>query len=276
MMRRDIMSELDEIARCNQQFWNKAVTEEGGCTRPWLDLNKETLYAFAEGKMEVLSEPYIYIYPQHIFSGIAGKDILCLASGGGQQSVVFGLLGAQVTVLDLTEGQLEGDRKAAKHYGYEITTVQGDMRDLSVFADESFDLVYQAISVVFVPDVRQVYREVARILKSGGLYRVGHCNPAVQLVEESSWNGKGYLIASPYAGGQIEDEEDISVEFRHLLSDIFNGLIEVGFVIQGVWEDPRHILHNTKAKPGSYDHMLTYVQHHFAILAQKSKGDKTR
>lgn len=270
------MSELNEIARRNQQFWNKAVAEGGGYTIPWLDLKKEAVCAYAEGKIEVLPEPYIYIYPRHVFRDVAGKDVLCLASGGGQQSAVFGLLGARVTVLDLTEGQLEGDRKVAEHHGYEITTIQGDMRDLSVFADESFDLVYQAISIVFVPDVRQVYSEVARVLRPGGLYRVGHENPAVFLVEEKSWNGKGYLIPSPYKGGRIEDEEEISVEFRHLLSDIFNGLIELGFIIMGVWEDPRHIHHNTKAKPGSYDHMLTYVQHHFAILAQKAREGKTR
>lgn len=269
------MSELDEIARRNQQHWNKAVAEVGGYTTPWLDLKKETVRTYVEGKIEVLPEPYTYIFPRHIFKDVAGKDVLCLASGGGQQSAVFGLLGARVTVLDLTEGQLEGDRKAAEHHGYEITTVQGDMRDLSVFADESFDVVYHAISLVFVPDVRQVYREVFRVLRPGGLYRVGHGNPATCLVEEKSWNDKGYLIPSPYKGGRIEDEEEISVEFRHLLSDIFNGLIELGFIIKGVWEDPRHIYHNTKAKPGSYDHMLTYVQHHFAILAQKPKEDRT-
>jgi 2-polyprenyl-3-methyl-5-hydroxy-6-metoxy-1,4-benzoquinol methylase len=269
------MSELDEIARRNQQFWNKAVAERGGYTRPWLDLKKEMVRTFAEGKIEVLPEPYTYIYPQRAFRDVAGKEVLCLASGGGQQSAVFGLLGARVTVMDLTEGQLEGDRKVAEHHGYKITTLKGDMRDLSVFESESFDIVYQAISIVFVPDVRQVYREVARVLRAGGLYRIGYSNPAVQLVEEKSWDGKGYFIPSPYEGGRIEDEEEISVEFRHLLSDIFNGLIELGFIIKGVWEDPRHIHHNTKVEPGSYAHMLTYVQHHFAILAQKSKEDKT-
>ena len=51
------------------------------------------------------------------------KDVLCLAAGGGQQSAVFGLLGARVTVIDFTQGQLDGDITAAKHYGYPVETI---------------------------------------------------------------------------------------------------------------------------------------------------------
>jgi 2-polyprenyl-3-methyl-5-hydroxy-6-metoxy-1,4-benzoquinol methylase len=56
--------------------------------------------------------------------------------------VIFSLLGAHVTVVDLAERQLKADQKAAKYYGYEIDTFQGDMQDLSFIADISFDLVY--------------------------------------------------------------------------------------------------------------------------------------
>lgn len=40
------------------------------------------------------------IYPAGLLADIDGKDVLCLASGGGQQSAVFSLLGAKVTVVD--------------------------------------------------------------------------------------------------------------------------------------------------------------------------------
>ena len=35
--------------------------------------------------------------------------VLCLACGGGQQSVALALLNANVTVFDLSEGQLDRD-----------------------------------------------------------------------------------------------------------------------------------------------------------------------
>ena len=95
-----------------------------------------------------------------------GQDVLCLASGGGQQSVAFGLLGANVTVFDLTPAQLERDREAAAHYDLPITTVQGDMRDLSHFEGAVFDIVWHAYSINFVPEVESVFDEAVRVLKS--------------------------------------------------------------------------------------------------------------
>lgn len=264
------MSDYDDIARRNRKFWDIEAGKKRLYTKPWLDLDREMVQAFAEGAIDSLPEPYAYIYPQCILENVAGKDILCLASGGGQQSAIFGLLGAKLTVLDLSEEQLKTDSQTAEHYGYKITVVQDDMRDLSFFADESFDLVYQAISLCFVPEVREVYREVARILRPEGLYRVGHCNPATQLVEESSWDGKSYRIGERYQGGRLpEIEDDYFVEFRHLLTDMFNGLTESGFVIRGVWEDPRHLKGKKNAQPGTEDHLLTYVQKYFAVVAHK-------
>jgi len=265
------MSEIDEIAKRNLKRWKRAVSEGDRCTQPWLNLDKDVITAYAKGDIDVLPEPYKCIYPNSIFKDVEGKEVLCLASGGGQQSAMFGILGAHVTVLDLTEEQLEGDRKAAEHYGYKVTTVQGDMRDLKVFKDNSFDLVYQPVSINFVPDVRKVYREVVRVLRKGGLYSVEYGNPAFSLIEEESWDGKGYRLSHPYKRGRIEQDEKWGEEFTHFFSDIFNGLVEEGFMIQEVWEDPHSTYHDVNAKPGTYDHMLTYVPMYFVVLARKIK-----
>ena len=56
----------------------------------------------------------------------------------------------------------------AEREGLELVTMEGDMADLSVFADESFDLVFHPTSNLFVPDVRPVWREVYRVLRPGG------------------------------------------------------------------------------------------------------------
>ena len=261
---------MDRIGDTNRRHWEDLASRGMEYTTPWLDLDPDLVRAFAGGSVEALPGPYACLYPRSVFESVEGKRVLCLASGGGQQSAVFGLLGAEVTVLELTPGQLESDHKAAEHFGYEVRTVLGDMRDLSGFTASAFDLVYQAISIVFVPDVREVYREVARILVPGGLYRVGHCNPAVQVVEQTSWDGDGYRILEAYSGGCIEDSE--SMEYRHLLKDIFNGLIEAGFTINQVEEDPRHLNPPAGAEPGTLNHMLGYVQNYFAVVARKDSS----
>lgn len=258
----------DTLLDWNRRFWTRQVQEGNVYTRPWLDLDARLLLDWTEGRIDTLPEPYAYIYPRFLFQGVAGKDILCLATAGGQQSAVFGLLGARVTVFDLCEAQLEGDRAAAERHGYSVTLVQGDMRDLSAFPNGTFDLVCQEISLVFVPDVRPVYREVWRVLRPRGRYRVGHCNPATYAVAPESWDGHGYRIDTPYRGGPTPVAEGEAMETRHLLSDIFNPLADTGFRIEGVWEDPRHLVHR-EAAPGSYEHMLTMVGAYHAIVAAK-------
>jgi len=256
----------DNIAETNRKHWERMVEEGCGFTVPWLDLDRDLILRYAAGELEPAPEHLIEIYPAGILAGVEGKDVLCLASGGGQQSAVFGLLGARVTVVDIAEGQLEGDRMAAAHYGYEVTTIHADMRDLSGLEDESFDLVYHETSMSYVPDVYQVYSEVARVLKPGGLYRTIFTNPAVEFAHEE-WNGKGYCITRPYAE-RIRRFPGGAIEYRHYMSDIFNGLIERGLPIQRVEDDPHYLHPNPQAVAGSWEHSMGYLPA-FAIVARK-------
>jgi len=262
------MSEPDEIAIINKRHWEKAVKEGAGCTRPHLDLDIEAYRAYRERETRILPKPYCDDpVSRLVMEDIQGKEVLCLAAGGGQQSAVYSLLGAQVTVVDLAEGQLDGDRKAAAHYGYEVTTIQGDMRDLSYLDDESFDLVY-GTGMAFVPDVRQVYSGVAKVLRAGGLYRVDFTNPATEFVEPHSWDGEGYRITVPYTERVQRPEKDgDAIQFRHYMSDIFNGLLAMGFSIQHIQDSPLD-QPDPQARPGSWAHWLTYVMG-FVIVAKK-------
>ncbi|MCD6290446.1 MAG: class I SAM-dependent methyltransferase [Anaerolineae bacterium] len=241
------------------------VQEGCGYTVPWLDLDPDVVRAFAEGELNFTPWPLGEMTPRSILADVEGKDVLCLACGGGQQSAVFALLGARVTVIDLAQGQLEGDRRAAAHYGVDIRTIHGDMRDLSMLDDESFDLVY-GTAICYVPDARQVYSEVARVLRSGGLYRTDWRQPALHFV---AWDGEGYRITRPYSESG-NPRNDGAIEFRHYMDDIFNGLIEVGLSIQQVEDISRAVLPNPQASPGSWDHERAYVGGEFVIVARKS------
>lgn len=241
------MNIRDEAAIANQKLWEKEVKKGCGYTIPWLDLDVTLLHQYASGKLKFLPEPMVCIYPASVLANMKGRDVLCLASGGGQQSAVFSILGAQVTVVDLAEGQLEGDRKAARHYGYELTTLQADMRDLSCLNANSFDLVFQANSTAYVPDIRQVYSEVSRVLRLHGTYRVDNGNPAIFSVK---WDGAKYEISDPYSE-KIKNREDGGIEFRHYMDDIFNGLLDSGFSIQRVYEEPFSRQKDSGATPGS-------------------------
>jgi ubiquinone/menaquinone biosynthesis C-methylase UbiE len=261
------MKKHDDIAQTNKLHWEKMVKEGCEFTRPWLGLNANLIDQYVKGQLDPIPEPLLAMYPPIILDDVEGRDVLCLAAGGGQQSAVFGLLGAHVTVVDLAEGQLKGDRKAAKHYGYEVETIQGDMRDLSCLGNASFHLVY-GTGMSYIPEVKQVYSEVARVLRTGGKYRVDFTNPATEFVDSQDWDGKGYRITKPYTE-RIRRNKDGPTEFRHTLSSIFNELLATGLSIEHVQEAP-YYKQRTQAAPGSWHHWQTYVTG-FAIVAKKNQ-----
>src|SRR5439155_18933175 len=100
-----------------RERWNALAASHALFTRPDLKLDATS----ARHKLD----------PEGRLGELTGRRVLCLASGGGQQSVAFALLGAQVTVFDVSEEQLLRDQKAAAYYQFYIETVLGDMRDLS-------------------------------------------------------------------------------------------------------------------------------------------------
>jgi len=256
----------DGIASANKARWEEVVNEGAGCTRPYLELDVEAFRAYREGVTTALPEPCDGPANQTVMAAAKGRDVLCLAAGGGQQSALFSLLGACVTVFDLCEGQLAGDRKTAAHYGYDVTTIQGDMRDLSDLADDSFDLVYGTGSC-YIPDVREVFAGVARVLRTGGTYRADFMNPYTEFVDHTDWDGTGYRITKPYAQRE-RCRPDGMMEFRSYLGEVFNGLIDLGFSVQRVFGASRK-LPDSKDQPGSYRHWSAFIDGGYTVLAEK-------
>jgi RimJ/RimL family protein N-acetyltransferase len=269
------MAARDEIARRKLEDVRRAVAAGNDYTRPWLDLDVE---ACARG---TLPARYAEDPPARMMMhGVRGMRVLCLAGGGGQQSAVYSLLGARVTVLDLCPEQLESDRAAARHYGYEVTTIEGDVRDLSCLETASFDRVHQPISTLFVPDLGELYAGVARVLAPSGLYFADYAVPLLYMAELTPWDGAAYglRVREPYGRGAILESNDgvlsftkgepIS-EFHHLLSDIVNGLVDAGLTIRGVWENPRPGSGPPLAElePGSEAHRERFLPYGISIVA---------
>jgi len=105
------MDELQEIIKKNQKHWDNEVKSGEHYTVPDLDLNTDLLNQFVNGELLFWSDPNAKInnpllkrIRQYEYANIKGKKVLCLASGGGQQSAMFSLLGADVTVVDISQG----------------------------------------------------------------------------------------------------------------------------------------------------------------------------
>ena len=202
-------------------------------------ISHEVFEKAQQGDWDVFLTP-VKPVPHEWLGNLAGKKILGLASGGGQQMPVFTALGAICTVLDYSPLQLESERLVAEREGYEIRIIRGDMTKPLPFEDEEFDIVFHPVSNCYVEEVRPIWKECLRVLKNGGLLLSGvdhYINYIVdgeekQIINELPFNP----LRNPQQMKQLE-EEDAGVQFSHSLEEQIGGQLEAGFILTALYED---------------------------------------
>jgi SAM-dependent methyltransferase len=232
-----------DIVSHNREAWTREVASGNKWTIP---VDEATVEAARRGEWKLLLTPIIPV-PREWFGELKGARVLCLASGGGQQGPVLAAAGARVTVFDNCPAQLEKDEFVAKREGLEIELVQGDMKDLSRFADASFDLIFHPVSNCFVEAVEPVWKECARVLRRGGRLLAGFCNPVTYIFDLKAWDDRGELkvrYSIPYSdiaqlpkdelAGRVEARE--ALEYGHSLGSQIGGQIAAGLGIHGFYE----------------------------------------
>jgi SAM-dependent methyltransferase len=234
---------MDEVAY-NRTAWNTSVERKNRWTIP---VDTETIERARKGQFELVLTPVIPV-PKHWYPDLKDTPTLCLASGGGQQGPILAAAGADVTVFDNSPKQLEQDRFVADRDGLTIKTVEGDMRDLSVFADAQFGLIFHPCSNVFVSDIRPVWRECYRVLRPGGVLLAGFTNPVRYIFDDERMENGNLEVrhALPYSDLRDLSEADRQkivldkqqpLEFGHTLGDQIGGQLDAGFLLTGFYED---------------------------------------
>lgn len=232
-----------DISDYNRRAWDRLVDTGNEWTVP---VTPDEIRNAREGRWHVVLTPSRAV-PRAWFPPLAGARTLCLAGAGGQQGPILAAAGARVTVFDNSPRQLGQDALVAERDGLDVSVVRGDMRDLGVFGDATFDLVVHPCSNCFVPDVLPVWREVARVLGPGGILLAGFINPIAFIFDEHAEN-RGELVARhrlPYTDAThltpdelqaLRDRGDPLV-FSHSLEEQIGGQIAAGLVLTTLLED---------------------------------------
>ena len=211
---------------------------------------------------------------------LRGRKLLCLAAGGGRQSVIYAASGAEVTVVDISPAMLQLDREAAAARGFNVRTVEASMDHLPTLKDGEFDIVMQPVSTCYVPDIRPVYQEVARITRPGGIYISQHKQPtSLQAeIQPSPSSRGGYELTEPYyrsdpllpvTGSRLREEG--TLEFLHRWEELIGELCRAGFVVEDLIE-PKHA--DGDAAVGTFAHRARYIAPYVRIHARRRTTDK--
>ena len=227
----------------NREAWNREVEHGNRWSQP---VDADTIAKAEQGVFSILLTENIPV-PHRWFPPLKGADVLCLAAGGGQQVPVLAATGANMTFFDNSPAQLKQDRLVAEREGLNLKTAEGDAADLSMFPNESFDLIFNPVSTVFMPDVRAVWREAYRVLRRDGILMTGFMNP-VHYIFDLYKADEGVLeVAHPIPYSDLTSipreyldeliEKGLPLEFGHSLTDLLGGQCDAGFVITDMYED---------------------------------------
>lgn len=257
---------MDSFQAENARAWDSLARGKAPLARPATDAD--------------FAHPLATIDPAGwLGDSIRGWSVLCLAAGGGRQSALYAAAGANVTVLDISRQMLSQDVQVAHERKLQLRVVEGTMTDLSMFDAGEFDLVIQPVSTCYVPDVVEVYRQVARIVRGGGLYVSQHKTPT-SLQCGIQPQADGYIVEQTYYRAEplplaVEPSrlrEQGATEYLHRWEQLVGGLCRAGFVVEDLLE-PLHAKHD--AQPGAFGHRAQYIAPYVRIKARR-RGNEQR
>ena len=236
---------MDNYTDINAKIIDRWVDEGWEWSVP---LSHEAFATAQKGMWDVVLTPIIPV-PHEWFAPFICKErlddvkLLGLASGGGQQMPVFAALGADCTVLDYSQRQLDREHEVAQREGYAINIVRADMTKRLPYEDASFDIIFHPVSNCYVEDVYHVWNECFRVLKPGGILLAGMDNGFNFIVDDPTVRPiviSGKLPFNPLKNPEqmkLLEKNNDGVQFSHTFDEQIGGQLKAGFVITGAYED---------------------------------------
>jgi len=236
-----------KLFNLNKDAWDHAVDEGDN---PYTDaVSPEEIEKAKQGDWSVYLSDCKPV-PHTWFPELTGLKVLCLASGGGQQAPIFAALGAEVTLLDASPKQLAQDEYVAKREDLTSRIVECDMANLKAFGDDSFELIFNPPSTMFVPELAPIWSECYRVLSAGGLLMTGFMNPDEFIFDDVAIDKKGVLELKhslPYVEHETLSKEVLEqrirnkdmFHFSHTMENQLGGIVKAGFVLTDFYEDRR-------------------------------------
>ncbi|MDN4606939.1 class I SAM-dependent methyltransferase [Sporosarcina highlanderae] len=182
---------------------------------------------------------------------VDGKRILNLLGSKGNKAVCFALLGADVTVVDISVENKRYAFELAEAAGVSINYIVKDVLDIQSEELSSFDIVILEMGVLhYFIDLIPLFRMVSNHLKEDGLFIVRDYHPFVSKV-------LGFVDGEVEFDGDYFSEECIEVDVAYstllteekrgdlyknvikhwTISEVINALISAGLIIRKMQED---------------------------------------
>lgn len=185
-----------------------------------------------------------------------------MCGSNGRKAVPLALMGANVTVFDISEGNKKYAMALAKAADVEIEYVVTDLYDIDLNTyGEQFDFLYLEGGILhYFHDIDRLMTILFALLKKGGKMILNDFHPfrkILSVIPSQAVTGDYFdtsIIESDVAYKSFlqvaEGEEVPNCKLRlYSLSEIINAVIESGFIVREFQEHPNYF--NSKV-PGDF------------------------
>ncbi len=185
--------------------------------------------------------PYLF----DLTGDVKGRSICDLACGQGVLSRELARRGAQVVGVDLSAKLLEIARREEEAEAFGITYLQDDAHTLAALADTTFDGVLCNLALMDIPNLRQAFQSVRRILHPRGWFVCSIVHPCF-FPPHSKWGNaadgavhrevRGYFEEKLWYSNNPHGVRGKVGAYHRMLSTYLNALIDVGLTLEHLVE----------------------------------------
>ena len=182
---------------------------------------------------------------------VKGKRILNLLGSKGNKAVCFALLGADVTVVDISSENQRYALELAKEAGVSISYIVADVLELNENELPIFDVILLEMGVLhYFLDLYPLFRKISKLMGETSVFILRDYHPFVSKVlsfengiavaKGDYFNDECVEVDVAYAKLLTEKEQqqlEKNIIRRWTLSEVINALIDSGLVIQKMNED---------------------------------------
>ena len=172
-----------------------------------------------------------------MFPELSGKAVLDLGCGYGWHCKYAADHGAaSVLGIDQSARMIEEAKRRNAGEGIEYRVC--DLLDFA-YPEETYDLVVSNLVLHYLEDLDGIYRCIYRTLKPDGvfLFNIEHPTFTAGVNQQFAADGTWPVTDYYYPGERTTDFLGYEVKkYHHTLTQILNGLLKIGFVIEAVEE----------------------------------------
>lgn len=213
----------------NRLWWDERVALH--LASPFYDLDR-----FRAGRSTLLP------YELEEMGSVAGRQLLHLQCHIGTDTLSWARLGAEVTGLDFSQPAIAAARQLAGEVGLTARFVEAEVRGARAVVGREFDIVYTGKGALeWLPDIQEWAREVASLLRPGGILYLVEAHPLSDAMAEEQpvlqceyEEGVSMEVDAPgdYADRSAQGVHTTIIEWIHPLGAVVSALASCGLAVE--------------------------------------------